>query len=355
MSSFKSPVFLRRTSASFLRQNISRSAAGIFLSCAALLAISGCAVFSPKVDLKKIPVASIQATQAKGPGIAPGEKSPLIVTVTQPDGKTLTTKDKVRWKDLQVSSTMGSISSKGVLALSSDPRVSEGKPPHVVIDVPSHPDVKSAELDIPLRYDRKYSASFFGASGSSGFDGTDGIDGSSGTMGSIDPDHPSAGGDGGNGGNGTNGSDGFAGEDGPAVRVLVALRYGPNAPIAGPAGAPSGPLLQVSVSSGRTEQLFLLDPNGGLLTVTSAGGLGGIGGRGGRGGRGGSGGIGTPNGHDGSNGTDGSSGMSGRDGSGGPIFVTYDPRARPYLNAIQLRNPGGPAPIVREGAVGPLW
>jgi hypothetical protein len=47
--------------------------------------------------------------------------------------------------------------------------------------------------------------------------------------------------------------------------------------------------------------------------------------------------------------------MSGRDGSGGPIFVTYDPRARPYLNAIQLRNPDGPAPIVKEGPVGPLW
>jgi hypothetical protein len=312
MSSFKTLVFRRRISAASLRQNICRSAARIFVPCAALLAMTGCAVFQHRVDLKKIPVASIQASQANGPGIAPGDKSPLVVTVIQPDGKQLTTEGKghgpVRWKDLTVNSTVASANTKGVLALSSDPRSSEGKLPHVTIAVPSHPDVKPAELDVPLRYDRKYSASFSGASGSSGFDGTDGIDGSSGMMGSIDPDHPSPGGDGGNGGNGTNGTDGFDGEDGPTVRVLVALRYGPDAPIAGPAGAQSGPLLQVSVSSGRTEKLFLLDPNGGLLTVTSAGGAGGSGGRGGRGGRGGSGGTGIPNGRDGSNGTDGSSG-----------------------------------------------
>src|SRR5262249_49410873 len=162
--SFKSLVFLRRISAAFLHQNISQSAAGIFLLCAALLAMSGCAVFQHRVDLKKIPVASIQASQANGPGIAPGDKSPLVVTVVQPDGKQLKTEGKghgpVRWRDLKVSSTVGSVSSKGVLVLPGDPRVSDGKPPHVTVGVPSHPDVRAVELDIPLRYDRKYSASF---------------------------------------------------------------------------------------------------------------------------------------------------------------------------------------------------
>jgi hypothetical protein len=116
-----------------------------------------------------------------------------------------------------------------------------------------------------------------------------------------------------------------------------------------------GPLLQVSVSSGKTEQLFLVDPNGGSLTVTSAGGSGGSGGRGGRGGRGGSGGVGIPSGRDGMSGSDGRSGNSGRDGKGGPIFVTYDPRTKPYLGAIQLRNPRGPAPFMNETTVAPLW
>jgi hypothetical protein len=117
----------------------------------------------------------------------------------------------------------------------------------------------------------------------------------------------------------------------------------------------SGPLLQVSVQSGKSEQLFLVDPNGGSLTVTSAGGSGGSGGRGGRGGRGGSGGAGIPSGRDGMNGSDGRSGFSGHDGKGGSIFVTYDPRVKPYLGAIQLRNPGGPAPILSEQSVRPLW
>jgi hypothetical protein len=38
-----------------------------------------------------IPIASIQASLPKGPGIAPGEKSPLVVVVTEPDGKVLVT------------------------------------------------------------------------------------------------------------------------------------------------------------------------------------------------------------------------------------------------------------------------
>jgi len=352
MSSFKSLVFLRRILASiFLRHNTYKSAATIFLPIAAMFALSGCAglqlKLGMKVNLEKIPIASIQASQPNGAGIAPGDKSPLVVTIIEPDGKTLVTegkgKGKVRWQDLTVASTVASATKKGVLTLPRDPRISDGQLPHVTVTVPSHPDVR-AELDVPLRYDRNYKASFSSASGSSGWDGTDGSDGSSGSSGSLDPDHPSPGGDGGSGSSGTDGTDGGPGDDGPPVRVLVALRSGNP-----------GPLLQVSVSSGRTEDLFLVDPQGGSLTVTSSGGAGGSGGRGGRGGRGGSGGIGSPNGSDGSNGSDGRSGFTGSSGKGGPIFVTYDPRAKSYLEAIQLRNPGGPSPIVKEAPVGPLW
>jgi len=334
-------------SAALAVQTICRTVAILF-SSAAILTLSGCAIFQQRVDLKKVPIVSIQATQANGSGIAPGDKSPLVVTVVQPDGKALTTEGKghgtVRWKDLAVSSTVAAVNTKGVLTLPGDPRVSEGQLPHVSITVPSHPDVHAAELDVPLRYDRNYSVSFSGAPGSSGSDGMNGADGSSGSMGSLDPEHPSAGGNGTDGTNGTDGGNGDNGSDGPPVRVLVALRQ-----------AASGPLLQVSVSSGQTQKLFLVDPHGGSITITSAGGPGGSGGRGGRGGRGGSGGIGSPSGSSGSDGLSGRDGMDGWPGKGGPIFVTYDPGAKPYVGAIQLRNPSGPPPVIKEAPIGPLW
>lgn len=59
-----------------------------------------------KVYLEKIPITSIAASLPNGPGIAPGEKSPLVVTVTRPDGKVLKTEGKgggkVMWKELAV-------------------------------------------------------------------------------------------------------------------------------------------------------------------------------------------------------------------------------------------------------------
>src|SRR5262249_48337216 len=152
-----------------------------------------------KVYLEKIPLTSIAVSQPKGPGMAPGEKSPLVVTVTEPDGKTLVTEGqghgKVLWKDLAVTSSVVAVNKKGVVSLPQDPRVSDGKLGHVTITVPSHPDMRT-ELDIPVRYDHNFSAGFSGSDGSSGSNGSDGMDGSSGSSGSLDPEHPSPGGNG---------------------------------------------------------------------------------------------------------------------------------------------------------------
>src|SRR5262249_42879386 len=82
MNSFTALVFRRST-----QQSALSTSAKFFLSLAAMVALTGCAVFSPKVDLKKIPVVSIEASQVNGPGIAPGDKSPLVVTVTDAKGK----------------------------------------------------------------------------------------------------------------------------------------------------------------------------------------------------------------------------------------------------------------------------
>jgi hypothetical protein len=320
------------------------------LGLAFLLALSGCAPvkvrLGMRVYLDKTPVTSMEAKLPKGPGIAPGEKSPLVVAFTGPDGKVLVTEGqghgKVLWKDLRVTASVATTNQKGVVSLPQDPRISDGLLPHVMITVPSHPDIH-AELDIPLRYDRNFSANFSGDSGYSGTDGSNGSDGRNGSPGSMDPDHPSAGGDGTDGTNGSDGQNGGPGGDGPPVQVRMALRSG------------SHPLLQMSASAAGTQYLFLVDPEGGSLTVTSEGGSGGSGGRGGRGGRGGSGGIGIPSGrsgNDGSNGQDGLSGLSGRDGI---VTVTYDPQTKPFLGAIRLSNQSGARPIFKEEPVPALW
>jgi hypothetical protein len=320
------------------------------LTTALLLAQSACTSAKVRlgwrVQLDKIPVASIKAILPQGPGIAPGEKSPLVVVVTEPDGKVLQTEGKgqgkVLWKDLKVTATVVTVNQKGIVSLPRDPRVSDGKVGHVTITVPSHPDVR-AELDIPVRYNYKFTSNFSGSPGFSGTNGSDGLDGTSGSMGSLDPNNPSPGGNGTDGTDGSNGQDGGPGGNAPPVQIRVALRAGGR------------PLLQVAVSAAGREKFYLVDPQGGSLTVTADGGPGGLGGRGGRGGRGGSGGIGTPNGSSGRNGLDGRNGWDGPQGRGGSITVTYDPQAKPFLGTIHLSNKNGPPPVFREEPVAPLW
>jgi hypothetical protein len=315
-----------------------------------VLVLSGCTSIKVKLGMKvylaKTPVASIAVSLPKGPGIAPGEKSPLVVVVTDPDGKVLRTEGaghgKVLWKDLTVTASVATVNQKGVVSLAKDPRISDGKLAHVTITVPSHPDIR-AELDIPVRYNYAFTSNFSGSPGSSGMNGSDGMAGASGSNGSTDPNNPSPGGNGGNGTDGSNGGDGGPGGDAPPVQVRVALRSG------------SHPLLQVSVSAAGHNKLYLVDPQGGSLTVRADGGAGGSGGRGGRGGQGGSGGMGTPSGSSGMSGSDGRNGFDGSPGRGGSITVTYDPQAKPFLEAIRLSNKGGPPPVFIEQPVAPLW
>ena len=300
-----------------------------------------------RVSLPKVQVASMEVVQYQHAGIGPGETSALIATLTEPDGKELVTegkgKGKVLWNQLAVATSVVSVNKKGVLTLPRDPRVSDGKIGHLTVTIPSHPGV-TAEIDVPLRYDYNFVSNFNGASGSSGSNGSDGSDGSSGSSGSTDPDNPSAGGDGGNGGNGGNGTDGGNGGDAPPVNVVITLRAGAH------------PLLQVGVTApGHKERFYLVDPAGGSMTVEANGGNGGSGGSGGRGGNGGSGGSGIPPGSPGSSGLPGSNGSGGSPGNGGQITVTYDASAKAYLQLLHVQAARGPAPVMKEGVVGPLW
>ena len=111
----------------------------------------------------------------------------------------------------------------------------------------------------------------------------------------------------------------------------------------------------MAVSAAGHESLYLVDPQGGAVTVKTGGGPGGSGGKGGRGGRGGLGGLGTPIGSNGTDGSDGRNGWDGSPGKSGSITVTYDPQAKPFLDVIRLSNEDGPPPVFREAPVTPLW
>jgi hypothetical protein len=352
----------------FHQKFIEQNASGLNHACAiplgfvclvSLAALSGCGALKirpeAKVDLTQTPVASVEASLPKGPAIAPGKKSPLVVKLTKTDGTVLTTegegKGKVQWKDLAVKALVVDVNNKGVVSVPKDPRVSDGRTGLVTVSVPSHPEVRPAELGIAFRYDLRFTVNLSGADGMKGSDGLNGMDGTSGTFGSMDPSHPSPGGNGSDGRDGSDGGSGQAGNDAPPVQVLITMHPG------------SALLLEASVSpasrlpvilAGR-QQFFLIDPHGGSLTVTADGGSGGRGGKGGRGGHGGSGGIGTPNGSSGRDGLDGHDGLAGADGRGGLITVTYDSAAKPYLSVIHLSSQNGPSPVFREAQVAPLW
>src|ERR1700691_6034548 len=96
---------------------------GSWLLLVSTLMLSGCSAvqvhLGMKVYLAKIPVTSMQASLPKGPGIGPGEKSPLVVSFTGPDGKLLQTEGaghgKIMWKDLQVTATVATVNAKGMV------------------------------------------------------------------------------------------------------------------------------------------------------------------------------------------------------------------------------------------------
>src|ERR1700686_4660608 len=69
-------------------------AACLWIACQ--LALSGCTPIKVRLGMKvyldKTPVTCIAPSLPNGSGIAPGEKSPLVVVLTEPDGKVLQTK-----------------------------------------------------------------------------------------------------------------------------------------------------------------------------------------------------------------------------------------------------------------------
>ena len=320
-----------------------------------LVVLGGCGSIQVALGLKtrldKVSVTSLSASLSPAPGLSPGKSGGLVITATTADGRQLVTEGPGRGKVLFDSFTFDafvvSVNKKGVVTLPADPRISEGKVPHIRILAIGHPDIV-ADLDIPVRYDVAFAAHFSGRAGSTGFDGSNGFDGSAGSIGSFDLNNPSAGGNGTNGTRGGDGGNGGPGDPGETVHIWMTLTKDDR------------PLLQVRASSGKHEQLFLVDPNGGSLAVDANGGPGGRGGSGGKGGRGGAGGTGYPPGQPGLDGSNGFDGHAGSDGAAGSFVVSVDPAAQPFLDNLHLSNKSaggktGPAPQILVEPVPPIW
>src|ERR1700676_2240207 len=107
----------------FYVSQLKRKRLAVCAATASLLGLGGCTAMKVKrgmrVYLAQTPVSSRQASLPKGPAIAPGEKSPLVVKLTQPDGKVLVTEGKgggkVLWSDIAVAPTVVTYAQKGNL------------------------------------------------------------------------------------------------------------------------------------------------------------------------------------------------------------------------------------------------
>ena len=321
-----------------------RTAIALILGLTAL-ALSGCesimVLTGARMRLDGVPLQSIAASMPGNGGLSPGATARLSVVATTTDGRTLATvgtgDGKVLADSYVFEASLVAVDADGVVRLPADPRLTEGRVPHVSIHAAGQA-APVADLDIPIRYDVPYSASYAGSDGLDGFDGQSGMDGMVGSTGSFDPDNPSAGGDGGAGTDGGDGGNGGDGEAGPDVHVAIALA---------PGSADSHQLLHVRASARGFDKFFIIDPAGGSLTLGTFGGAGGRAGSAGRGGQGGSGGAGMPPGMSGLAGHDGWDGRPGQAGAAGSVTVTVDPAAARYLDRFHFTNKDG------DGLAGP--
>jgi hypothetical protein len=324
------------------------------VAAVAMLSLGGCGSIGValgwRTRLDKLPVTAVSATLSPSPGLSPGKSGRLIIVATGADNQQWTSvgpgHGKVLFDSFTFDSTVVQVNKRGVVSLPSDPRVSSGKTAHIHVAVVGHPDVVT-DLEVPLHYNVAFVGHFSGASGLNGSDGMDGLAGSAGSAGSIDLTNPSAGGSGSDGSNGTNGGNGGDGSDGETVHLWITLQPGPM------------PLIQVKAAGNTHTQYFLIDPNGGSLSIDATGGSGGRGGQGGKGGQGGSGGTGFPPGVSGNNGLDGQDGRSGSDGAAGKVIATVDPSAQQYLDRFHFHTLGmgvaSKAAEVHSESVPPLF
>jgi hypothetical protein len=204
-------------------------------------------------------------------------------------------------------------------------------------------------FDLQLDYKAHYNLTLWGSSGSSGFSGSGGSSGSTGS----------------NGGDGSNGQNGGDGSRSPDIGVWADLYFDEVL---------NANLLYVYAQNLWTEQeyRFLINPDGGSLSVATRGGSGGNGGSGGSGGNGGNGADGAthsrvdkltdstsvtvtwqdPGGNGGHGGNGGYGGHGGDGGNGGDIYLYFTDDALDYQNLIHPVSDGGSSGLGGSGGFG---
>ena len=269
--------------------------AWIFLSC-----------FSPK----KVKALRVQGA-AEGLTLCPGERTPIVVRARQTNGRLRTTdgrrRDRLRWDDVVVRMNERNFED-GRIWLPQDPRESLNAEYTLEVFLVDRPEM-AVTTTVRPRYDCRYVADFSGQPGESGENtalfqrsGWDGDDG------------------------------GHGGPGGEAAAYVNAMEHNGST------------LLQVRVTGTRNGQplnrCYLLDPDGGSLTVNVSGGPGGTGGSGNDGEDGDDADV-NDNGEQGW-GEDGENGGDGGDGgAGGQGWVVLDPAVEKYADRFHVDARGG--------------
>lgn len=302
-----------------------------------LTVLSGCFLKDAlPTNLKKVDVVELRAELVDPSGACPGMAAPITVTAIDSEGTEYSTaaegeQKKVKWKNFEVVAG-GASFQDGMAVLPADPAALWNKTASVMVTSIHHHGL-AASVDVPVRYDCSYTASYNGDWGRDGADGQIGSGGDDGVDKQSSESYAEPGGHGGHGGQGGNGSDGEAGRDGDRVIAYVDVIEHPD-----------GRQLYLVVTESETTrntQRFVVEA-GATVTVEAHGGNGGRGGHGGNGGNGGGGGTGKPpgNGGDGGNGGNGGNGADG--GHGGSVTVILDPATKGLGGSpILVANEGG--------------
>jgi hypothetical protein len=282
---------------------------------------------------------SISIQQKETPNIALGQEIEIGIVAKNAKDKEFKTPGfldpgtfkTVQWDQFKIEVEGGTFAD-GKVTVNSNPASIKNHEVKIKASTIKNAEIKS-ELVLKLNYKGNVVADFSGTPGKQGQMGQSGIRGNNGS-GSSNCSAGTNGGQGGNGGNGGTGQD---------IEAFVKMKFDEVL---------KKDMLQVLVKSKTTgkEQVYIVDPDGGKITVSADGG---------KGGAGGSGGYGGPGGSDtykkvGANGGDGGNGGNGGiGGNGGTITAYIDPSAEKLVGTVVIfSNEGGALGWAGNGGTG---
>lgn len=303
---------------------------------------------------KKVTDLSVDLVGADTLAVCPGVPQAIEVELTLENGRTKHTRgsgrDHVAWRELKILFDGNPQDGTG-FTLYADPRRSLNGPMELRVELADRPEVAQT-LSVVPRYDCAFTADFSGFQGAWGVggasDGRDGRDGDEAER-RDDGSWAGAGQDGRSGTDGSPGATGGQGGPGGQARVFVQrVEVGEQTLVQ---VLIEGEVLRDDAWQARTRR-FLIDPDGGSLTVDVRGGAGGRGEEGGQGGEGGDGGDGDPPGGIGAGADGGRGGDGGDGGPGGNAEFYVDPMDVDLLDLFLVEHGGGQGGEAGQGGPG---